>query len=41
MRSSVKGFGASSSPPMRLRKGHFVLQLCEIGELRRQVGRGV
>ena len=26
---------------MQLTKGHFALQLCEIGELRRHVGRGV
>ena len=26
---------------MQLTKGHFALQLCEISELRRQVGRGV
>ena len=26
---------------MQLTKGHFALQLCENGELRRHVGRGV
>ena len=26
---------------MQLTKGHFALQLCEIGDLRRHVGRGV
>ena len=26
---------------MQLTQGHFALQLCEIGELRRHVGRGV
>ena len=26
---------------MQLTKGHFALQLCEIAELRRHVGRGV
>ena len=41
MRGSVKGFGACASPPMQLTKEHFALQLCEIGELRRHVGRGV
>ena len=41
MRGSVHGFGAGASPPMQLTKEHFALQLCEIGELRRHVGRGV
>ena len=41
MRGSFQGFGAGASPPMQLTQGHFALQLCEIGELRRHVGRGV
>ena len=41
MRGSVQGFGAGASPPMQLTQGQFALQLCEIGELRRHVGRGV
>ena len=41
MRGSVHGFGAGASPPMQLTKEHFALQLCEIGELRRHVGREV
>ena len=41
MRGSVQAFGAGASPPMQLTKEHFALQLCEIGELRRHVGRGV
>ena len=41
MRGSVQGFGAGASPPMQPTKEHFALQLCEIGELRRHVGRGV
>ena len=41
MRGSVQGLGAGASPPMQLTKEHFALQLCEIGELRRHVGRRV
>ena len=41
MRGSVQGFGAGASPPMQPTKEHFALQHCEIGELRRHVGRGV
>ena len=31
----------ATSPPIQLTKGDFALQLCENGELRRHVGRGV